>query len=342
MIALLLSAVSLGVWAKLVLGVHSGLPPVVTVLGLIWLATVGLPTSVGVAVAATVWGRTESMTGLTGFVVLAAGLAVVLQVLAARFLARAAAAARIRGRAWSWRRATPPIAGVGALGFLVLGLTHRPVVTPAVVIDGHAHLFGDGGWPPIHQQTCGLSPAQKANVSYKSLTRLLRLPTTGDADLLYVRELVRQARDARRRLGSFRVVLLAQDCRYTESGQPDWTNSSVYVPNTRLFQVVGDHPDLFLACPSINPQRADWQAELDYCLAQGARVLKIHPPTQAVNPNDPKFREFYRRCARSGMRIMVHTGSEHSAPISSPTLGDPRLVQLALDEGCTVIAAHAG
>jgi hypothetical protein len=159
---------------------------------------------------------------------------------------------------------------------------------------------------------------------------------------LYVEALVRQAQEAREALGSFRVVLLAQDCRYTEAGEPDWANTSVYVPNEHLFRVVARYPDLFIPCPSINPQRRDWEAELDYCLAQGARVLKIHPPTQAVNPGDPKFREFYRRCAEKGMRIMVHTGAEHSAPIASKTLGDPRFLQLALDEGCTVIAAHAG
>ena len=174
------------------------------------------------------------------------------------------------------------------------------------------------------------------------LLRLLRLPQTGDVDAAYVDELVRQAREARMIFKGFQVVLLAQDCRYTEAGDPDWTNSTVYVPNARLFQVVASHPDLFLPCPSINPQRKDWRAELTACHQQGARVLKIHPPTQAVDPSNPRFREFYRECARIGMRIMVHTGSEHSAPIASATLGDPRLVRLALDEGCTVIAAHAG
>jgi hypothetical protein len=39
---------------------------------------------------------------------------------------------------------------------------------------------------------------------------------------------------------------------------------------------------------------------------------------------------------------MVHTGTEHSAAIASHTLSDPRLLRTALDEGCTVIAAHAG
>ena len=40
--------------------------------------------------------------------------------------------------------------------------------------------------------------------------------------------LVSQVQEARRAIGSFRVVLLAQDCRYTEEGDPDWENSSVY------------------------------------------------------------------------------------------------------------------
>jgi hypothetical protein len=55
---------------------------------------------------------------------------------------------------------------------------------PDVVIDGHAHLFGDEAWPPVHKQTSGLSPTQKANPTYGLLNRLLRLPTTGDLNEL--------------------------------------------------------------------------------------------------------------------------------------------------------------
>ncbi|MCC7375195.1 MAG: amidohydrolase family protein [Verrucomicrobiales bacterium] len=341
-LAFCVTAISLVVLGGMLLGAHSGLPYAITGIGLIWLATVGLPSSAGVAIAATSWGHTESMTGLGGFLLLAIGLALFFQMAVGLLLARAAAKARLRGCPWTWRRLAPRWAVAALFALVALWITQRPLTHPPTIIDGHAHLFGDGGWPPVHQQTCGLSPAQKANPSYKALTRLLRLPSSGNVDDLYVEALVHQAQEARQKLGSFRAVLLAQDCRYNESGEPDWANSSVYVPNARLFQVTSNHPDLFLPCPSINPQRKDWQAELSYCLSQGARVLKIHPPTQAVDPSDPKFREFYRQCARNGMALMVHTGSEHSAPISSPTLGDPRLVRLALEEGCTVIAAHAG
>lgn len=341
-LAVVTGATSLVLWAGLAVGANFGVHPVITVAGLLWLFTAGLPTSLGVALAATLWGRFEPFTGLYGFLALAAGLGLAFQLIAGLALARLSgvirAVAETLGRGRVAAGAGLLLAAAGA----ALWLTHRPPAPLAGVIDAHAHLFGDQGWPPAHKQTCGLSPAQKANPSYGLLTRLLRLPPTGDLNERYVEALVRQAREAREALGSFRVVLLAQDCRYTEAGEPDWTNSSVYVPNEHLFRVVARHPDLFIPCPSLNPQRKDWEAELDYCLAQGARVLKIHPPTQAVNAGDPRFRAFYRRCAEKGMRIMVHTGTEHSAPIASQTLGDPRLLRLALEEGCTVIAAHSG
>ncbi|HEY9172531.1 MAG TPA: hypothetical protein VI136_09635 [Verrucomicrobiae bacterium] len=60
-----------------------------------------------------------------------------------------------------------------------------------------------------------------------------------------------------------------------------------------------------------------------------------------MDPSEPRFRAFYRKCADSDVRIMVHTGTEHSAPIASQRLGDPRLLDLALGEGCTVVAAHS-
>jgi hypothetical protein len=267
-LALFTSAMTLALWAVLGVGANFGMHPVVAVAGLLWLATIGLPTSLGVALAAKVWGRFEPLTGLYGFLGLAVGLGSVFQVIAILALARVARAARALGNAMGWGQ---------VLGGVVVVLA-----------------------------------------------------------------LVGQAREAGAVLGTFRVVLLAQDCRYTEAGEPDWVNTSFYVPNEQLFRVVSRYPDLFIPCPSINPQRKDWEAELEYCLAQGARVLKIHPPTQAVNPGDLKFRAFYRKCAENEMRVMVHTGAEHAATIASKTLGDPRLLQLALEEGCTVIAAHAG
>lgn len=336
------SLVSLLVGALLLVGANFGIHPVFTIPGLIWLATIGLPTSVGVVLAASAWGRIDSLSGLPGFLVVAPILGCLLQCAAMVTLARSAAAARAKGRPWKMRRVLAAAGMATVVVVVALLTTHREPPLPARVVDGHAHLFGDQGWPPVHKKTSGLSPAQKANPTYGLLTRLLRLPPGADLNEGYIQALVRQIVDTRKVASTFRVVLLAQDCRYTEEGEPDWAQSSIYVPNEKVFEVTGRYPGLFIPCPSINPQRKDWEAELDYCLAQGARVLKIHPPTQAVDPSNPRFRNFYRKCAKAGMNIMVHTGAEHSAPIADSTLGAPRLLALALEEGCTVIAAHAG
>jgi predicted TIM-barrel fold metal-dependent hydrolase len=105
---------------------------------------------------------------------------------------------------------------------------------------------------------------------------------------------------------------------------------------------VSRFPGLFVPCVSVNPRRRDALDEVDRCAALGARVLKIHPPTQDVDPGEPRFKPFYRRCAERKLIVMVHTGTEHAAEITGHEHCDPAKLTLALDEGCTVVAAHSG
>jgi len=42
------------------------------------------------------------------------------------------------------------------------------------------------------------------------------------------------------------------------------------------------------------------------------------------------------------MIVLVHTGHEHSAPVIDKNLAAPHRLKLALDQGCTVVACHAG
>lgn len=226
-LALLTSAICLAIWAALGIGANFGINSVLATAGLAWLVTVGLPTSTGVVLAATVWGRSESFSGLPGFVALASALGLGSQVVTFFALGRMAAKARVNGRPWRIRRALMFVGAGAVLVVVALCITHRPAAVPDRVIDGHAHLFGDEGWPPVHKQTCGLSPAQKANPTYGLLNRLLRLPATGDLNEHYLQALVRQTQEARKVLGNFRMVLLAQDCRYTAEGDPDCTHTTV-------------------------------------------------------------------------------------------------------------------
>jgi predicted TIM-barrel fold metal-dependent hydrolase len=118
--------------------------------------------------------------------------------------------------------------------------------------------------------------------------------------------------------------------------------TAFYVPNDYVFDVVSRHADIMVPCPSINPDRADAVTELERCHEKGARLFKIHPPTQGVDVAHPKHARFFRRCADLKMVIMIHTGHEHSAPVIDKDLASPRRLELALDQGCTVVACHAG
>ena len=221
---------------------------------------------------------------------------------------------------------------VAAAG-MALGDAERPQAG-TVGVDFHVHLFGvgDGG------TGCVLSTWQRRHWNYPFFLRLLGLSDNGRLDQDYVAELVRQLRAS----SVQRAVLLAQDARYDLRGRPDREATNFYVPNDYLFRIVAEYPNLFIPCISINPARRDAIEELDRCAEKGARALKIHPPTQDVNPVEQRFRPFYRRVAEHRLLLMVHTGSEHSSHVTDETLTNPAHLVTALEEGCTVIAAHSG
>lgn len=225
------------------------------------------------------------------------------------------------------------LGGLGlATGRLLLD-SGAPEEPAGPIYDFHAHLFGigDGG------TGCFISERQRRHWNYPFFLRLLGV-RPGRMDQDYVDQLVRQLRASSVK----KAVLLAQDGRYDAQGRFLREATNAYVPNEYLFAVIAEHPELFIPCASINPRRRDAQDELERCAAAGARVLKVHPPVQDVNPAEERFRPFYRRVAELGVLLMVHTGSEHASHVADPALTDPGGVVPALEEGCTVIAAHSG
>ena len=203
----------------------------------------------------------------------------------------------------------------------------------STLIDFHVHLFGVGD-----ASECFLSETQKAHVNFRYFLRLLRVAENGTLDHDYVAELVRQLEGSR----VDKALLFAQDGRYDEKGEFDRDHTHVYVPNEYLFEVVARRPDLLLACASINPQRRDALDELQKCMDHGARAVKIHPPIQNVDPSAERFRPFYRKIAEHGLLLIVHTGAEHSSPVVGHQFSRPVKLETPLQEGCTIVAAHAG
>ena len=220
--------------------------------------------------------------------------------------------------------------GLALLGSAVLGAGKSEGL-----LDIHVHLFGigEGG------TGCRMAKSITNGLQFRFLVEVLHLRDHGKTlDEGYERVLVGQIKGS----GLSRAAILGQDAVYDGRGKANWDRTAFYIPNDYVFAVVGRHPDIMIPCPSINPERGDAIDELNRCHDKGARLFKIHPPTQGVNVADRKHTKFFRRCAELEMVVMVHTGHEHSAPVIDKDLADPARLELALDQGCTVVACHAG
>jgi hypothetical protein len=202
-------------------------------------------------------------------------------------------------------------------------------------LDIHVHLFGlgEGG------TGCRISQRLQDTFLFQGLVGLLKLRQKGKPlDGEYERALVEHVEGS----GLTKCAILGQDAVYDAKGKPDWDLTSFYTPNDHVFAVVGRHKERMVACPSINPNRADAIEELARCREKGSKLIKIHPPTQGVDLGDRRHVKFFNACADGGMIILVHTGHEHAAPVINKLLAGPKRLELPLELGCTVVACHAG
>ena len=210
-----------------------------------------------------------------------------------------------------------------------------PCDEPRPTLDIHVHLMGIGD----NGSGCRISKALQDGAQFRYLMNLLKLRVPGKAvDTRYEEVLADQVASC----GLTKAAIIGQDAVYDTKGRPDWDRTSFYVPSDYVFDVVGRHAETMVACPSINPARADALDELQRCHAKGARLIKIHPPTQGVNIADKEYARFFQCCCHLNIVVLVHTGHEHSAPVIDKNLASPRRLELALDQGCTVVACHAG
>jgi uncharacterized protein len=204
-------------------------------------------------------------------------------------------------------------------------------------MDLHVHLFGTGD----SGSGCRLSKAITEGLQFRTLKVLLGIEKKGKSlDEGYVAVLAEQVKGS----GLTKIAILGQDAVYNPRGEVDWEHTNFYVPNDYVFRVANEHSDGMVPCPSINPQRKDSLDELDRINGKGARLFKIHPPTQSVDVADPRHAKFFKRCADLKIIVMVHTGHEHSAPVRKGDidLANPRRLERALDQGATIVACHCG
>jgi predicted TIM-barrel fold metal-dependent hydrolase len=156
-----------------------------------------------------------------------------------------------------------------------------------------------------------------------------------DFDEVYVERLLALVRGSS--LGA--AVILAQEQVYDDRGELMKDAGSLYVPNDYVLALARAHPE-FIPAVSIHPGRADALDELERCLAGGAAMMKLLPNCHNVDCNDRRYTRFWERMAEAGLPFLSHTGGENTLPVMRPEYADPRVLELPLQCGVTVIAAH--
>jgi uncharacterized protein len=201
-------------------------------------------------------------------------------------------------------------------------------------LDCHVHIVGTGAGGT----GCWMRLGGVRTLLQKFMIRHIGLSgdaLEGDFDRLYVERLLAQVRASSLRA----VCILAQDEVYNDDGSVREKFGNFYVPNDYVLELARRHPE-FLPVVSVHPGRPDAIEELDRCIAGGAVMLKLLPNCQNVSCSDLRFTKFWEKMAEAGLPFLAHTGGEMTVPVANAKYADPRVLELPLQAGVKVIAAH--
>ena len=212
--------------------------------------------------------------------------------------------------------------------------SHRQAGHPPV-IDMHCHVAGIGAG----ESGCWVSPALKNNFRFRVYLKAFgvtkdELEERGDGLLI-----ARLAAELARSRQVDGAVALALDGVVGRDGTLDYDRTEVYIPNNYVQREVARHDNLYFG-PSINPYRPNALDLLDEVKADGAVLLKWLPSIQHIDPADKGLIPFYDKLVDLNLPLLTHTGDERSFTSAHHLLADPKRLELPLQRGVRVIAAH--
>ncbi len=205
-----------------------------------------------------------------------------------------------------------------------------------ILIDCHVHLAalpdGDNG--------CYISPKMLRSPLFRYLLwkHSLSPDKPREANRKYLDDLLAELRASRH---VQKAVLLGMDGVYDQHGRLDQAHTDFLISNDYVLKAARAHPDELLAGVSINPQRRDAIDEVHRCADAGAVLVKALPNAEQFDPANLNYKAFYRALAERKLPFLSHVGYEFSLIGKDQSVGDPDRLRVPLDEGTTVIAAHA-
>jgi predicted TIM-barrel fold metal-dependent hydrolase len=209
-------------------------------------------------------------------------------------------------------------------------------MTSKTLIDCHVHLAalpdGDNG--------CYISPKMLKSPLFRFLLwkHQLSPDKPREANQKYLDDLLTELRASHH---VQKAVLLGMDGVYDQNGRLNQPHTDFLISNDYILKTTKAYPNEFLAGVSINPQRRDAVEEVHRCADAGATLVKVLPNAQQFNPADQRYKAFYRALAERKLPFLSHVGYEFGLIGKDQSVGDPERLRVALDEGATVIAAHA-
>jgi len=204
------------------------------------------------------------------------------------------------------------------------------------LIDCHVHLAA----LPDSDNGCYISPKMLKSPLFRFLLwkHQLSPDRPKEANEKYLTDLLNELSASRH---VHKAVLLGMDGVYDDTGRLDLEHTHFLISNDYLLKTVRAHPDRFLAGVSINPERRDAIEEVHRRADEGAVLVKVLPNAQQFNPAEALYKPFYRALAERKLPLLSHVGYEFSLIGKDQSVGTPDRLRTALDEGVTVIAAHA-
>lgn len=136
-----------------------------------------------------------------------------------------------------------------------------------------------------------------------------------------------------------KAVVLAMDGVVSKSGALDREATQFYVPNDYLARELPHFEHLLLGA-SVNPYRPDAIERLRRAKSQGAVLIKWLPNIMGIDPADEAIRGFYEALVELDLPLLTHAGRERAFASAQDELGDPARLELPLEVGVRVIAAH--
>ena len=138
-----------------------------------------------------------------------------------------------------------------------------------------------------------------------------------------------------------KIILLAFDFAYDETGRRRDDHTTFAVPDAYARRIAAAHPARFEWIASIHPYRADAAEALAAAKLGGARAVKWLPPAMGIDLRTKRAGSFYEGLRKHDMPLLVHVGDEQAVPgARRDDLGNPLFLRHPLDAGVRVIAAH--